>query len=361
MPSTDPSFKPGNVFSGVTLHSRRTIAGLLVALFLSAALCAQAVPPPSAAASDLVAKTISSGDPDAAIKKLVSAASSSKTLTDKKYILSVLGSFEERLGLYVPAARHYAEAAWATDQRDWSLVLDSARCTIAAGDTAQADSLIKSVLLGCFDEALLMRARVYAALVQLSSSERGAALELCRSYAGNPAFSEYAPMLLFVLWWTESDVNAKKILESSWPETPEASVLSGTSNLSPVPFWYLMDRSSSAVADFAASASPPLAASASPPGSPPDSKPSAGSDLSSTSSAPSAARGIWQQTGFFRNESYAEDLRNKLTGLGFAAIIRSEKRASGTTYYSVLVPEDDERSTSIRLKDAGFECSLVID
>lgn len=329
------------------------------------------------AASDSVKKALSANDPDAVVKSLAAASAASKAPADKKYILTVLGAFEERLGQHLPAARHYAEAAWTSDERDWSLVLDSARCTMAAGDFVQADSLIKSTLLGCFDNALLARARVYAVIVQLSSAERPAALDLCRSYAANPAFAEYAPMLLFILWWTESDEGAKKTLASSWPETPEAAVAAGKISLSAVSFWYLMDRNSDSVSRFVDSIAPrsaasPIAAVATGNSSKvPDNASLAPAvkqaDAASSSGAPSsigassAAKGIWQQTGFFRNAAYAEDLRKKLSGLGFAPIIRSETRASGTTYYSVLVPEDEQRTTAIRLKDAGFECSLVID
>jgi cell division protein FtsN len=70
---------------------------------------------------------------------------------------------------------------------------------------------------------------------------------------------------------------------------------------------------------------------------------------------------VWQQTGFFKNREYAEDLSGKLEKLGFKPVIREEKRPSGTIYFSVLVPEDADRTAEKRLKDAGFESYLLID
>lgn len=325
---------------------------VLMAWWCSCFLFANTPKPPSIAVKESVQKAFDLSEPTDVVLKLSTLASSQKDISAKKYILCMLASYEELVGEYSPAAKHYSEAAWLTSTRDWSLVLDSIRCTIASGDTEQADSLLRSVLLNCFDEALLARARVYGVCIQLQGPERNTALETCRSYIANKAFEQYIPMLLFCLWWTENDEASKKILIDTWPSTQESLVVQGKTQLMPGPFWYLMERNQKSVAQFASLGQKALSETV---------IPQEQKVQVQIKDEIKTLSGMWQQTGFFKNLSYAEELKNKLNSFGFDAHIRSETRASGTTYYSVLVPETESRSTAQKLKDKGFESSLVID
>lgn len=325
---------------------------------------------PSQVLLSLVQKALNLDESSLVLTELTSLALKQKTVQEKKYVLTTLASYEEGLGELEFASKHYLEAAWLEPQRDWSLSLDAARCYIALGDHEAADSLVKAVLLGSFNQKELVRARVYGVILQLGGSERANALNLCAQYSKNPDFAEYAPMLLFLQWWISEDEQAKKNLLTHWSSSVEALIVQGSVNLSPKPFWYLAERDvkkrfepseltnmlgtqGNTSVSISSGFTQPLIAESSVASE-------KAVDISQGKTTSSSGR-IWQQTGFFRNEGYAKELQAKLVSLGFSAIIRSETRSSGTTYYSVLVPETDQRSTGAQLKNAGFESSLVID
>jgi hypothetical protein len=272
-------------------------------------------------------------------------------------------------------------------------LLDAARCALSSGDLDQANGLVRAVLVSSFDDAVLLRARVYAVWIQLASGDRAAALSQLRTFSGNPLFSSYTPALLFTLWWADGDEAAKKKLLDSFAGCPEAAVARGDMSLGANPFWFLMGRNEARVSTFAdagnaalakdslavpqknaaevdkpsSSAKLPASAASSAPADPvPAVVPSSTIANSGTNGQPVVETALasgkrWQQVGFFKNREYADELVGKLVKLGFFPIMRNEKRPSGTVYFSVLVPEDDSGSIGNRLKDAGFETFLLIE
>ena len=284
-------------------------------------------------------------DRDKVIASLVSQAAKAANPADKKLILSALADFEERMGLFTDARKHFNEAAFADPAgRDDGYILDAARCALVSGDTEQAEGLVRAILLTSFSDPMLVRARVYSAWIQLAAGDAADALPQIRSGAANAAFVDYAPALLFTLWWSDNDSAARTRLLSDFPSSPEASIVRGEMRLSPAPFWYLMVRNGTLVADFsregnAALANPATAAST---------KPSAG--LTATATGSSVAMGssaatvttppsstassgatapvagaVWQQTGFFKNREYADELTGKLEKLGFKTGYKGRK------------------------------------
>lgn len=352
----------------------------MFALFAIPPLVAQA---PSPAVDTVLSASFALKDPAAVTKSLVSGAAKAATPADRMVILASLADYEERSGSLAEAARHFNEAAFAApNARDDGLLLDSARCLMASGDAAGADGLVRAVLLTCFDQSILVRARAYSAWIQLSSGDRAEALSLIRAYSSTAAFSPHASALLFTLWWADNDADARKKLLDAYPASPEASIARGETRLSSAPFWFLMERSAERVALFAKegaeslpTAQPvtvsttlqtarpvPAPAAVAPTAAAPAVAPKVTSTpATATASTPAPATGRWQQTGFFRVREYAEELRDKLKKAGFDPIIREEKRPSGTIYFSVLVPETADRAVGDRLKDAGFESYLVTD
>lgn len=335
-------------------------------------------------------------DRDKIIAALVAVVDRQGKPVDKKAVLSVLADFEERSGLLPAAEKHYSDAAYADSAaRDDGCLLDSARCAFSSGDLDRANGLVRAVLVSNFDEAILLRARVYAVWIQLASGDRAAALAQFRAFSVNPVFSGYAPALLFTLWWSDGDETAKQSLLDSYANSPEAAIVRGDISLGANPFWFLMDRNDALVSAFADAGNAALskassAVSPKPPQSSSTDKPtesaratvtassSASSDPASSAASPlpvadSVKKGAaavdaapsagkrWQQVGFFKNREYAEELMGKLVKLGFSPVIRDEKRPSGTVYFSVLVPEDSSGAAGDRLKDAGFETFLLID
>jgi len=370
---------------------RRLFATLAFVAFFSGTLMAAPTEPlpPSQNALAAISSAFALNDPDEIVGSLSLAATRQKNPLDRKAIYVALAAFEERNGMLAGAATHYGDASSAEPgTRDYGLVLDAARAALCANEVEHANGLVRAVLVSSFDDAVLLRARVYSAWIQLASGDTAGALAQIRAYVANPAFGIYIPALLFTLWWSDSDESAKKSLLEQYPLTLEAAVARGESGLSPVPFWFFMPRKQSSVSAFAKSGSVNLTARATESSSTksapatvapatvapatvapatvapatvapatPTTKPS------SKTSAPATTESgrVWQQVGFFKNLEYADELVGKLKKAGFTPVVRTERRSSGTVYYSVVVPEDADRSSGARLKDSGFESCLVFD
>lgn len=331
------------------------------------------------AARKAIAAAFALNDRAKIIAALEAGAAKQTLVTDKKAVLAELASYEERLGLASAAADHYAAAASADPaNRDDALLLDAARACLASNDAERADGYVRTVLLTCFDDGLLARSRVYAAWIELSSGDATTALSLIRALAQAKSYEAYAPELLFTLWWAAGDASSRDQLIASYPASPEAAVASGTMNIAPAPFWYLMGRNQDSVATFAREGAKnlpkPLSAGTATTAAPatgattttaPTTAATTAVTTAPTTAAPATAtpakNGEWQQVGFFKNREYADDLAGRLSKLGFAPVVRGDKRPSGTVYFAVLVPEDGKGSVAARLKDAGFESYLVID
>jgi cell division septation protein DedD len=346
----------------ISRNNRRLFAMLALSALVCGPLAAAPndAPAVSQAARAAISAAFDLNDPDEIVSSLSLAASRQKSPADRKALYAALAAFEERTGRLAQASAHYGDASSADPAaRDYGLVLDAARAALAANETDEANGLVRAVLVSCFDDAVLLRARVYFAWIQLASGDTAASIAQIRGFAANPAFGGYIPALLFTLWWSDSDESAKKTLLDGYPTSPEAAVARGDNGLSPVPFWFLMPRKESSVAAFAKTGSAGLAAR-----TPTENKaPVASKTVVEAPSvdSPVATGQVWQQVGFFRNREYADELVGKLKKAGFAPVVRTERRASGTVYYSVVVQEDADRTSGARLKDAGFESCLVFD
>ncbi len=108
----------------------------------------------------------------------------------------------------------------------------------------------------------------------------------------------------------------------------------------PAPFWYFMPKKGEALALSAESAAESQKI--------PVEKSAGGNE-----GGEKAAR---QQLGLFRNRDNAAALCATLKSKGFSPYITEETRASGTTYYIVVVDENAAGNIGEQLRSAGFEC-----
>ena len=285
---------------------------------------------------------------------LQKAAEKASAPDDRKYVYTALASLHERSGNFDQAFEQYQAAALAQPgNRDDSLFLDAARCAMITNNTDKAGEIVQSVLVTSFDDALLLRARLYSAWIELASGNRKNALAMLKSFAQNDVFEPYRPALLFTLWWSAGDVEAGKSLQTRYPKSPEAAAVRGDMLVGPSPFWYLMSRDG-----LAAFAVPELTSSDT--ATPAVSKePERVISETPVVSGKPVEGSVWQQTGFFKNRENAESLAEVLRQRGFSPVVREEKRPSGTVYFAVLVPDDG--TTANRLKEAGFESYSVRD
>ena len=74
------------------------------------------------------------------------------------------------------------------------------------------------------------------------------------------------------------------------------------------------------------------------------------------SAAATPAKFTKWQLGLFKTENNAKLLADEVKAKGFDAYITTEKRASGTTYYIVLVREDKTGNVADRLRSSGYDC-----
>ena len=291
---------------------------------------------------------------------------------EKRELLAAFAEFEEAAGFYESASAHYtqaAETAGVDAAEYFSLCLDAARCFMYLNETQKAAELIEKTLAGCFDNAILFRARFYAACNLLSGKDSDAALSQLRVYLSIGGFAPYFPQILFILWYAGGDASAGSRLAASYPSSAEAAIVRGEASMLPRAFWYLMptgrkpkNESAVAAAATAGAASPSAVAAASPIAV------AAASPSAVAAASPSAAitepplpAGMWQQTGFFRSRANAQVQAQELNKAGFRVFIREDKRANGDVFFSVLIPEDEAGSTAIRLRENGFESYLVIE
>ena len=66
-----------------------------------------------------------------------------------------------------------------------------------------------------------------------------------------------------------------------------------------------------------------------------------------------------EQLGLFRNKENADILIKDLKAKGFTGYSYTETRASGTTYYIVVVDENKDGTMGKKLRAAGFDCYPV--
>ena len=182
------------------------------------------------------------------------------------------------------------------------------------------------------------------------------------------------PVILLTLWYVTGKDNYADSLKKQFPASPEASIVDGTVQQLPAPFWYFVPHKVGAVPGTAVADSSGVDASVT------DSSSSAASATESDGKADDSVfpdtndvissntdddgsknKAKKEQLGLFRDKTNAATLVDQLKKKGFSAYITSEVRPSGTTYYIVVVDENDAGTMGENLRTAGFECYPVFD
>jgi hypothetical protein len=312
-------------------------------IFCSCFISAQVLTARSVA--DEAAKKASADDSAAYIKSKLSGIADP---SEKRALYAFLGSLQEQLGQFDDARNSYAAAAAiaagdAPDMQKKSseqLVLDAVRCALSTGDSANADSYLNSAVRSSTDPAIQAHIRLYSLWSSLIRAEKNEDLAepvvMLRAYAALPSMAIVKPSVLLTLWYVTGENAYADSLKKEFPSSPEAGIVTGVVQLLPAPFWYFIPRK--------AEAKPEIAADSCVIGSTSDT-------AASGSDAPAAKK---LQMGLFREKTNADSLVSTLTNKGFKPYITTETRASGTTYYIVVLDETD-KSLEDTLRTAGFE------
>lgn len=319
------------------------------------------------------------------IKKNVSNTASS---ADKRSILYFQATLEEQSGLYEDAGKSYAQAASiAAGDADGmkkvsteQIVVDAVRCCLCSGNFENADSYLNSAVRSSKDERIIAYVNLYSQWSALCKAEKTDdakdSITLLKAYSSMDSMKTVRPSVLFTLWYVTGEKQYSDSLQKEFPASLETAVVTGKAQIMSVPFWYFMPHASTfgstevAVAPSEPSKLKSLAADGSSSGSS-SLKNNSSSDTASagkTSSAKeqpkedlSEGKITRQQCGLFGKEENAKNLVARLKEKGFTASITTETRASGNTYYIVVVDENKEGTMGLKLRDAGFECYPVVE
>jgi len=285
-----------------------------------------------------------------------------KTITvpaEKRSLAVFLGSLEEQAALYDDAQAAYAAAAAiaAGDAPGMmkcsseQLVLDAVRCALCTGDWQTADSYLNSAVRNSPDVTIQAYIRLYSLWSSLCRVEDNKGMDepvaLLKTYAGLPSMEAVKPQLFFTLWYITGEDSWADALKKTYPASLETGIVNGTVQLLPAPFWYFVPHQKARLSDDISAEDIAVAE-----------KTAAGSAGSSCIQKNTVSQKEEKrlQLGLFRERSNAAAFVQTLKEKGFTAYITTEKRASGTTYFIVIIDEDKKESVAEKLRSAGFEC-----
>lgn len=298
-----------------------------------------------AVADEAVAKE----SPQAAVSFIQDALPQISGLSEKRSLYAFLGSLQEMLALYDDARKSYAAAAGiaAGDAEGMvkksaeRLVIDATRCALNAGEYDVAAQYLNSAVRNSKSAEIQASIKLYEQWIALCRAETEADVAepavLLRAYADMPSMQSVKPSLLLTLWYLSGSAEYADALRREFPLSAEAAIVSGKAQILPAPFWYFVPHRSVSVAPEAVLPDAPA------------------HDASSSADA-AAEKPAKLQLGLFREESNARSFAARLKEKGFDASISREARASGTTYFLVVMEEKPDGSVAASLKTAGFEC-----
>lgn len=275
---------------------------------------------------------------------------------EKRAAYVFLASLQEQMALYSDAQKSYATAAGIAagdaegmpKKSNEQLVLDAVRCALSCGDFATADSYLNSAVRNSKNDTIQSYIKLYAQWSALCRAETVAELQepivLLQAYAKVDSMKVVHPAIYLTLWYVTGEKSYSQEITKKFPKSIEASIVKGDAQLLPTPFWFFVPKAGeieNGVGTFVTA------------------EESAGAEnkSSATENAAESNEKITKwQLGLFKTESNAKLLAEEVCGKGFKAYVISEKRASGTTYFLVLVDEDKNGNIADRLRSSGYDC-----
>lgn len=297
-------------------------------------------------AKEVCAQAIKKGSVEQSISYIKNQLKSITVNSEKRSLYILLGSIQEEMALYDDAQKSYATAAGisAADadgmpkKTNEQLVLDAIRCSLCVGDSDTADKYLNSSVRNSKNANIAAYVKLYSQWSALCRAEKTAdlqePLEILKAYINVENMKVVKPVVLLTLWYVTGDDSYSKQIQTAFPKSTEAAIVKGDVQLLPVPFWYFVPKSGVA-------------------------EQGTGSiSVTETISSDTEVKTKFTkwQLGLFKTESNAKGLCEELKSKGFNSYITSEKRASGTTYYIVLVNETSEGNIADRLRSAGYDC-----
>lgn len=308
-------------------------------------------------AKEISLKALESSSVGETVDYVKKAIPQQKDAAQKRALLAFLGTLQEQLGAYKDASDSYAKAAGISapnveglpQKTNPQLVLDAVRCALCSGDSATADSYLNSAVRNSQDsniQAYIKLYEVWSRLCQIeSNSDLDESVTLLKAYSDFPSMKVVQPSVLLTLWYVTGQESYGKKLRKDFPQSPEAAIVGGSVQMTPAPFWYFMPKKGKALEAAATNAA--------------ESQSIVIEKSNSDESDEGDEKVKKQQLGLFKNRDNAQNLCDRLKEKGFKPYITEETRPSGTTYYIVVVDENEKGNIGEQLRSAGFECYPV--
>lgn len=282
---------------------------------------------------------------------------------EKRATYVFIATLEEQMALYDQAQKSYAQAASIAagdaegmpKKSNEEIVLDAIRCALSSGDYMTADSYLNSAVRNTRNQKIQAYIKLYTQWSALCRAEKvddiQEPLVMLQAYLKLDSMECLRPAIYLTLWYLTGDKSYSQQLASKYPKSPEAAIVKGDVQLLPTPFWFFVPKSGEAEQGTGSYADTPSSSGTSS---------SAANETSSSQGQSSASSKTTKwQLGLFKTQSNAKLLVDELKSKGFEAYTTSETRASGITYYIVLVNEDKSGNMADKLRNAGYDCYAV--
>lgn len=275
--------------------------------------------------------------------------------SEKRAAWVFLASLQEQMALYEDAQKSYAQAAGIAagdaegmpKKTNEQIVLDAVRCALSCGDYSTADSYLNSAVRNSKNATVQAYIKLYTQWSALCKADQVADIQepvvMLQAYLKVDSMNAVKPAVLLTLWYVTGDTSYSQQITKLYPKSIEASIVRGDVQLLPTPFWFFVPKSGEAEQGTGSIAMPEE----------PKQTPA---EKAAEAAASAPAKFTKWQLGLFRTESNAKLLADEVKAKGFDAYITTEKRASGTTYFIVLVREDKNGNVADRLRSSGYDC-----
>ncbi len=325
----------------------RRLFSLLIIFSIAVAAFAEAK------AKDIASEAAKKATVEESISYVKNQLKSLTAASEKRAAYVFLASLQEQMSLYGEAQKNYAAAAGiaASDaegmpkKTNEQLVIDAVRCALCCGDYPTADSYLNSSVRNSKNAQILSYVKLYAQWSALCRAENVAdlnePLELLQAYLKVDSMKSVHPVILLTLWYVTGKKSWADQITKNYSGSTEAAIVRGDVQLLPTPFWFFVPKSG--VAEQGTGTFSDISSVTS----------------ESSSPAPAVSKNTKWQLGLFKTESNAKLLCEEVKTKGFDAYVTSEVRASGTTYYIVLVKDDGSGSTADKLRSSGYDCYPV--
>lgn len=288
------------------------------------------------------------------VSYLKSQISKMTVAAEKRAAWIFLASLQEQMALYDDAQKSYAQAAGIAagdaegmpKKTNEQIVLDAVRCALSCGDYSTADSYLNSAVRNSKNSTVQAYIKLYSQWSALCKADDVAGIQepvvMLQAYLKVDSMNAVKPAVLLTLWYVTGDNSYSNQITKLYPKSIEASIVKGDAQLLPTPFWFFVPKSGEAEQGTGSIAMPE------------EPKQSQSEKEAAADVAP--AKFTKWQLGLFRTESNAKLLADEVKAKGFDAYITTETRASGTTYFIVLVREDKSGNVADRLRSSGYDC-----